>query len=68
MWLLPEATVRGLKIPLVVPLAWASIGVGALYYAGRAVARLVTGKYRSGRTDFGLPVARRLARKPRSLN
>ena len=52
---LPRVTVRGLRIPLVVPLLWASIGVGALCAAGNAVFRLVTGRYRSGRSDFGLP-------------
>jgi len=57
---LPHVMIRGLRTPLIVPLAWCSIGVGALYCAGTAVVRLATGKYRSGRTDFGLPKGRRV--------
>ena len=54
---LPQVTVRGLRVPLVFPLAVWSIGIAALFAAGRAVVRLATGKYRSGRSDFGLPQA-----------
>lgn len=63
---LPMTTERGLLIPLVVPLLWASIGVGALFAAGKAVVRLVTGRYCTGRTDFGLP--RPDGRNPRKLD
>ena len=55
MRVLPETTVRGLKIPLIVPLAWCSIGAAGLFFAGRSLMRLASGRYRSGKTDFGLP-------------
>ncbi len=67
MWALPETTVRGLKIPLIVPLAWCSIGGGALFYAGRSLIRLASGRYRSGKTDFGLPDSKALEGGRRGL-
>ncbi|MAF11588.1 hypothetical protein CMK11_14155 [Candidatus Poribacteria bacterium] len=55
--LLPLVRVRGVLVPMLMPLAWASIGVCAVIGALKAVSRLITGKYRTGRTDFGLPTA-----------
>ncbi len=51
----PQATV--LAVQLAIPLTWLGVTAGALFYAIRAVRGLVTGQYRSGRSDFGLPGA-----------
>ena len=63
----PEATVVAVQVAI--PVMYLGFGAGAVIFAGRAVSRLVTGKYRSGRTDFGLPRARAESRdrlRPRS--
>ncbi|MBT3268344.1 hypothetical protein HN371_14405 [Candidatus Poribacteria bacterium] len=56
---LPVVRVTGLPAPALLPVAWASVGVLALFASGKAVVRLVTGKYRAGRSDFGLPTSKK---------
>ena len=60
-WVAPEATMIALQVAI--PVMRLGVIGGALFFAVKAVARLVTGRYRAGRTDFGLPHSNRPSRK-----